>query len=52
MSAVFDDSQGALFASAVGLIVFFGLVLAIPVVSIILIRIKRNHLFCFGFLKA
>ena len=33
MSALFYDSSGTIFASATGLIVFFGLVSAIPVVS-------------------
>jgi len=33
MSALFDDSPGTLFASAAGLIVYFGLVSAIPVAS-------------------
>jgi hypothetical protein len=33
MSTMLDDSQGTIFASAAGLIFFFGLVPAIPVVS-------------------
>ena len=33
MSALFDDSPGTIFASAAGLIVYFGLVSATPVVS-------------------
>ena len=46
MSALFDDSSGIVFASAAGLIVCFGLVSAIPVVSALQNMARKCRLYC------
>ena len=46
MPALFDDSPGTIFASAAGLIVYFGLMSAIPVASTKSDK-DEKHMVCF-----